>query len=118
MYEPKIYRAVMCHGDEEWCKIGRGTDLSFQIWHEKFDKFLPVFWKVSKICTLMGFQPLTVITKPSILDVAAVLDPPLVMFDGTADWFEILRKTDYCFQKWHEEFGKFLFTGWKIAVSF
>ena len=26
-----------------------------------------------------GFQPLTIITKCSILDVAAVLDPPLVM---------------------------------------
>ena len=26
-----------------------------------------------------GFQPLTVITKGSILDVAAVLDPPLVL---------------------------------------
>ena len=26
-----------------------------------------------------GFQPLTVITKHSILDVAAVLDPPLVI---------------------------------------
>ena len=25
-----------------------------------------------------GFQPLTIITKPSILDVAAVLDPPLL----------------------------------------
>ena len=25
-----------------------------------------------------GFQPLTIITKPSILDVAAALDPPLV----------------------------------------
>ena len=23
-----------------------------------------------------------------------------------------------CFQKWHEEFGKFLFTVWKIAISF
>ena len=26
-----------------------------------------------------GFQPLTIITKRSILDVAAVLDPPLVV---------------------------------------
>ena len=26
-----------------------------------------------------GFQPLTIITKHSILDVAAVLDPPLIL---------------------------------------
>ena len=30
-----------------------------------------------------------------------------VMFDGTEDWCKIWRKTDLCFQKWHEEFGKF-----------
>ena len=29
-----------------------------------------------------GFQPLTIITKRSILDVAAVLDPPLVIIDN------------------------------------
>ena len=29
------------------------------------------------------------------------------MFDGTEDWCKIWRKADYCFQKWHEEFGKF-----------
>ena len=31
-----------------------------------------------------GFQPLTIITKSSVLDVAAVLDPPLLAFDKTA----------------------------------
>ena len=30
-----------------------------------------------------GFQPLTIITKSSTLDVAAVLDPPLVRATGT-----------------------------------
>ena len=29
-----------------------------------------------------GFQPLTIITKRSILDVAAVLDPPLEPYEG------------------------------------
>ena len=28
-----------------------------------------------------GFQPLTIITKPSILDVAAALDPPLILMN-------------------------------------
>ena len=30
-----------------------------------------------------------------------------VMFADTQDWCKIWRKTDLCFQKWHEEFGKF-----------
>ena len=30
-----------------------------------------------------GFQPLTIITKRSILDVAAVLDPPLIVIRRT-----------------------------------
>ena len=30
-----------------------------------------------------------------------------VIFDGTQDWYKIWRKTDLCFQKRHEEFGKF-----------
>ena len=30
-----------------------------------------------------------------------------VMFDGIEYWCKIRRKTDFCFQKWHEEFGKF-----------
>ena len=41
----------MCHDNEEWCKIWRGIDLSFQNWHEKFDKFWP---EHSKVCILMG----------------------------------------------------------------
>ena len=54
MYELKIYRGVICHDYEEWCKIGGGIDLSFQNWHEEFDKFWPKHSKISKICTLIG----------------------------------------------------------------
>ena len=36
------------------------------------------------------------------------------MFDCTEDWCKIWRQTDLYFLKWHEEFGKFLFTSWKI----
>ena len=41
-----------------------------------------------------GFQPLTIISKHSILDVAAVLDPPLTTYDATADdkFFKIRPK--------------------------
>ena len=40
------------------------------------------------------------------------------IFDGIEYWCKIWRKTDLCFQKWLKEFGKFSFTGWKIAISF
>ena len=30
-----------------------------------------------------------------------------VIFDGARDWYKVWRKTDMCFQKLHEEFGKF-----------
>ena len=29
------------------------------------------------------------------------------MFDGTEDWCKIWGRTDLCFEKWHEESGKF-----------
>ena len=53
-YELKIHRGVICHDNEEWCKIWRGIDLSFQNWHKEFDKFWPEHSKVSKIFTLIG----------------------------------------------------------------
>ena len=54
MYELKIYRGVLRHDSEEWCKIQRGIDVSVQNWQE-FDKFCPDHSKISKTCTLMGF---------------------------------------------------------------
>ena len=54
MYELKIYRGVICHDYEEWCKIGGGIDLSFQNWHEEFAKFWSKHSKIWKIYTLMG----------------------------------------------------------------
>ena len=56
MHELKIYRGVMCHNNEEWCKIRRGTDLSFQNWPEEFDESWPERSKASKICILMSFS--------------------------------------------------------------
>ena len=54
MYEIKIYRGLMCHDNEEWCKIGRDIVLPFQDWHEKFDEFCTEHLKFSKNCILMG----------------------------------------------------------------
>ena len=53
-YELKIRREVICHDNEELSKIWRGTDLSFQSWHEEFDEFWPGHLKVSKIFILMA----------------------------------------------------------------
>ena len=54
MYELKYCRGFMCHENDEWCKIWRGTDMSVQNWLEKFDEFWPEHSKIPKICTLMG----------------------------------------------------------------
>ena len=43
-----------------------------------------------------GFQQLTIITKRSILDVAAVLDPPL-LFIGTYFWSQFWKQFFTCF---------------------
>ena len=49
MYELKVYRGVMCHDNEEWCKDWKWTDVSFQNWHEEFDEFWQKHPKVLKI---------------------------------------------------------------------
>ena len=55
IYELKIYRGVLCHGNEEWCKIWREIDLSAQNLQEESDEVWPEHSKISKMCTLMGF---------------------------------------------------------------
>ena len=101
MHELKIYREVLCRYKEEWYQIGAGIVLSVQNWHEKFDKFWPVHSKISKICTLIGFFW----TKYIMFDLKKYRG---VLFGSTKYWYNIWRKTDLCFQKWHEEFSKFL----------
>ena len=100
MYELKTYRGVICHDNEEWCKIGKAIDLSFQNWQD-FDEFWPEHSKISKICTLlMG----CLWPKYIMFDLKKYRG---VMFGSTEYWCKIWRKTDFCFQKWHEEFEKF-----------
>ena len=66
----------------------------------KIDMRLPGHSIISKICTLMGcFWAKYIIFE--------LKEYKGVTFDGTKDWCKLLRKTDLCFQKWHEEFGKF-----------
>ena len=80
----------ICHDNEEWCKIWRGSDLSFQNDVRNLTNFDPK----KKNCTLMG----SFWTKYIIFELKKY---------GTEDWCRIWRKTDLCFPKWHEEFGKF-----------
>ena len=95
----------------KWCKIGGGIDLSFQNWNKKFDKLWSEHTKISKSCTLLG----SFWSKYIMFELKKYRR---VIFDGTEDWCKIWRKTDLCFLKWHEEFAKFSFTSWKIAILF
>ena len=72
----------------------------FQNWHEEFDEFWLEHSKISKILHLMGcFWP-----KYIMFELKTYRG---VIFDGTEYWCIIWRKTDMCFQKWHEEFSKY-----------
>ena len=53
MYELKMYKGVICHDNEDWCKTGGGIDLLLQNWHKEFDKFWPEYLNISKKFTLM-----------------------------------------------------------------
>ena len=108
MYELKNYRGVICHDNEEWCKIGRGIDLSFQNWHEDFDESWPEHLKISKISTFMG----CLWPKYIMFDLKNYRE---VMFDSTEYWCKIWRKTDFCFQKWQKEFWTFSPEHFKVS---
>ena len=90
MYEPKIYRGVMCH-DNKVMQNWRVIDLSVQNWHEEFDKFWPEHLEILKNCTLMGcFWP-----KYWMFELKIYRG---VMFNGTEYWCKIWRKTDFAFK--------------------
>ena len=99
MYELKFYRRVMCHENEEWCKIWRGIDLSFQNWDEEFDKFWPRAFERLKN---WHFNRLF-LTKVIMFELKKYRQ---AMFDSTGDWCKMWKKTDFYFQKWNEEFIK------------
>ena len=100
MYELNIYKGVMCYDNEEWYKIWKEIDLSVQNRREDFNKFWPKHSKISKVCTLMGcFWPKYVMFE--------LRKHRRVMFDDAEYWYKVWKKTGLCFQKWHEEFGKF-----------
>ena len=92
------YRGVISNDTEEWWKIWREIDLSFQNWHKEFDEF---WLQNSKMYTFMDwFWPNYVMFELKKYRV--------VMFNYTQDWYRIWRKTGLCFQKLAWGFGKFL----------
>ena len=106
IFELKIYRGIMCHENEEWCQNWRVINFSVQNWPEQFEEFWFKHSKISKSCVLMG----------CVWSRCIIFDPQKykgIMFDSTEYWCKIWRKTGFCFQKWHEEFGKFLPETWK-----
>ena len=80
-------------------------------WHAEFDEFWPRALKNLKDLYFNGLlltKVYNVWTKKRYR--AAVC--------GYWRFMRNLKKTDLCFLKWHEQFGKFSFSGWKIPISF
>ena len=89
MYELQTYRGVISNDTEEWWKIWRGIDLSFQNWHKECDEFWLENSKVSKIYILMGY-----------------FWPKYLIFELKKYREAIFNDTNLWFGKWLE-FGKF-----------
>ena len=89
----------MCHENEEWFKIWRGIDLSFQNWHEEFDEFWPKRLKVSKIFILIRSFWANYI----LFELKKYRG---VIFHETEEGYKTWRGIDSSFQNWHNEFDK------------
>ena len=100
MYELKIYRGVMCHDNEEWCKIWREIDLPFQNWHEEFDEFWTKHLKLSKIFTLIG----SIWTKYMTFELENYNG---VMFHDNKKRCKIWGGIDLPFLNWHQNLTSF-----------
>ena len=81
-------------------QIWRWIDLSFQNWHQEFEKFWPEHSKVSKLFTLMGFFW----AKYILFKLKKYRG---VIFHETEEGYKIWREIDLSFQNWHKEFDKF-----------
>ena len=93
IYELKISRVAICYDSEKRCKIERRID---------FDEFWPDNSRISNIYTLIGC-----LWPKHIMLQLKKYKGVMFLFDGIEYWRKILKKTDFCFQKWLKEFGKF-----------
>ena len=99
LFELKKYRGVIFHDTEEWYKIWRGINMSFQNWHGEFDEFWPEHLKISKIFPLMGsFWAEYILSE---------LKNTGVIFHDIEEWYKTWRGTNLSFENWHEEFDKY-----------
>ena len=95
MYELKVCRGVLCHDNEEWCKINLkgnwlvSSKLTWEIWRiltralENLKNFHFNWILLNKVYNVWA--------KKSIGE--------LGMLDGTEYWCKMWRKTDLCFLK-------------------
>ena len=94
-----MYRGVMSHDTEDWCKIRRKTNL-FQNW-QKFGEFLSKHSKVSKICTLIGHLR----AKYTIFDLKKYRG---AIVHDNEESCKVWGKARFWFQKWPKDFDKCL----------
>ena len=88
--------------------LTRRIDLPFQNGHEDFDEFLPEHSEISKTCTLKDCL------WPNYL-MSELKKCRGVIFDDSEYWCKSWRKTDFHFQKQHEEFEKFSLAHLKVS---
>ena len=89
----------MCNDTEEWKKLEEESTRCFKIEKEIWRILTPALKNIKDYPLMSCFWP-----NYMVFEIKKYRG---VMFDGTEDWCKIWRKADYCFQKWHEEFGKF-----------
>ena len=90
----------MCHKNEEWYKIWRGINLSFQNWHDEFDEFSPEHLKVSKIFFLMcSFWAKYILFE--------LKKYRAVIFHETGEGYKNWWGINLSFKNWHKEFDRF-----------
>ena len=101
----------MCHDNEEWFKIWRGIDLSFQNWHDEFDEFWPEHLKVSKIFILMG----SFWAKYILFELKKYWG---IIFHETEEGYKIWKGINFSFQNWHKEFDNIWAEHSKVSKNF
>ena len=99
LFKLKKNRGVIFHETEEWYKIWRAIESSFQNWHKEFDKYWLERSEVSKIFTLMG----SLWAKYVLFELKKYRE---VIFHETEERYKIWRAIDSSFQNWHKEFDK------------
>ena len=95
----RMYRGVIFDGTQDWYKVWRKTNLSFQKWHKEFGKFFTRALESLKTETLMAFFCLKL--KMHELKIYSGLD------NDNEEWCKIWRGIDLSVQNWHNEFDEF-----------